>query len=178
VFAKPFSIDTSISRGWDAWDELPDRASFADRVTAGIVTVASTTAVLEPPCVDVDPEFLSQRPEELMDWLESRTWLDTRDRRPFYAGRYLGQVIRVTIPADADWTCPDGSTPVTAHMFLMGGGESMGEAKGTEFWVAALDVGGRTVTVLVRPAQGSFFDLDRILLSAEDLLQTIEFADG
>jgi class 3 adenylate cyclase len=178
AFTFPFSIDLDSGQGWSAWEDVPDRALVSNDVTFTTVTFAPLQAVLDPPCADSEPKFLGARPEDLMDWLESRDWLETSDRRPFAAGRKLGQAIRVTIPADAAWTCPDGGTPSTAIMFLMAGGEAMGEGKDAEFWIAALVVGDRTVTAITRLCYCSTVGLDRVLPDAEEVLESIEFAES
>jgi class 3 adenylate cyclase len=177
TFAYPFSIDLDSGQGWSAYEDTADRTVISHDATLTNVTISPLQAVLDPPCGGTQPTFLGTRPEDLMEWLESREWLETSDRRPFTAGRQLGQAIRVKVPPDAAWTCPDGSTPSTASMFLMGGGETMGEGRDAGFWIAAVEVGDRTVTAIVRLPYRATFGLDRVLPSAQELLATIEFAE-
>jgi class 3 adenylate cyclase len=177
-FAAPFSVDLDAGTGWAAWEDQPDRVNLGDAFGAA-TTIALLEAVLDPPCRDVQPNFLEARPNGLMNWLESRDWIAMTDRRPYAVDRHVGQAARVEVPVGVSWTCPDGSTPATAQMFLMAGpaGETLGLGSAEAAWVVALDVNGRTVAVVTKPLRGSNSPLERLLPNVEELVQSIEFEE-
>jgi class 3 adenylate cyclase len=184
-FAMPFEIapaGVGPGVGWTTFADRPDRVTFTS--SKGAMHVVLLAAVLDPPCYDSEPTFLGDRPEDVMDYLTSRPWIEASAVRPYNVGPYLGRAVEVTVTA-GNWTCPDGSAPATALLFRTGDphGESLGGAVGRPNLVVAFDVGGRTVTALIN-AQS--FSNGRILAGrpgdlwdyAGAFLQTIYFPDA
>ena len=176
-FALPFSIQ--LGRRWVLEGETADVAAyFHTQEPMGWVDIVLVAAVLDPPCVDSVPEFVGESPEDLIAWLTSRSWLDASAPRPYNIGPYLGRSVDVFVPDGATDLCETRTDQVT---FFRLGGRDVGVAFGGT-WntvigerkrVIAIDVNGRTVTVVV----GSpFEDVERFWSLSEPALQTLRFS--
>ena len=136
-------------------------------------------ATLDPPCESSAPEFLGTEPKDVIDWLASRPWLDHTAPRPYNIGKYLGRSVDITVPSSDRWTCPATDDKNGASMFRLGSpssteqfGSVWGAEVGERKRVVAIDVEGRTVTLVI----GSPYpDVAQLWTLGEPLLQTIEF---
>jgi hypothetical protein len=153
-FARPFEI--TLPAGWTVWGIRPDLvALFHAAPPAGWIDVVIVAATLEPPCRETAPTFIEQTPEAVVDWLATRDWLDHGAPRPYNVGSYLGRAIEVAVPATARYECA-GIGNETPSMFRLGSpnaDESFGALynaePGERKQVVAIDVGGRTVTLVI-----------------------------
>ncbi len=138
-------------------------------------------ATLDPPCLDADPKFIGDRPEDLIEWLTTRSWLDHTEPRPYNVGRYIGRSVDIAVPENDRWKCEHFPQPHTANFFRLGAAEAgseYGQVWGAEVHerkrFIALDVDGRTVTFVIGSDLPGVEDLWKI---ATPLIQTVEFHD-
>jgi len=177
-FAVPFTM--ALGSGWLRDNsERPDLVSFLRRTQpSGFIDVLIVKAVLDPPCPDVPPTFIGDRPEDVIEWVATRPWLDHDAPRPHNLGPYLGRAVAFDMPARARWTCPVANAPGTATMFRLGASsiEAIGgawKARATQrTFLVAVDAGGRTVAIAVSSFDD---DADEFLALAVPLLQSIRF---
>jgi class 3 adenylate cyclase len=176
-FALPFTID--LGRRWQSEGETADVAAYFHSVEPmGWIDVVLVAAVLEPPCVETVPEFVGESPEDLIGWLTTRTWVDASAPRPYNIGPYLGRSVDLLVLENASAECDVRTDEVT--FFRLGGsdvaagfGATWGTVIGERKRVIAIDVNGRTVTVVV----GSpFEDVERFWALSEPALQTLRFS--
>jgi hypothetical protein len=176
-FALPFTID--LGRRWQSEGETADVAAYFHSVEPmGWIDVVLVAAVLEPPCAETVPEFVGESPEDLIGWLTTRTWVDASAPRPYNIGPYLGRSVDLLVLENASAECDVRTDEVT--FFRLGGsdvaagfGATWGTVIGERKRVIAIDVNGRTVTVVV----GSpFEDVERFWALSEPALQTLRFS--
>ena len=145
---------------------------------SGWIDAILVAATLDPPCNSTAPEFLGTEPKDVIDWLASRPWLDHTSPRPYNVGKYLGRSVDITVLSNDRWTCPATDDKSAAMMFRLGSASSRGFGAG---WgadvgekkrVVAIDVDGRTVTLVI----GSpYSDVAQLWAIGEPLLQSIHF---
>ena len=178
VFSLPFTIE--LGRRWEPVGETADVAAyFHAQEPMGWVDIVRVAAVLEPPCVESVPQFVGERPEDLIEWITTRSWVDATAPRPYNIGPYLGRSVDVLVRENGAAECEVRTDQVT--FFRLGGrdvGQEFGATWGTEIGerkrIIAVDVDGRTVTVVV----GSpFEDVERFWSLSEPLLQTLQFGE-
>ena len=176
-FSLPFTIE--LGRRWQIEGETADVAAYAHtEEPLGWVDIIRVAAVLEPPCAESIPEFVDESPEELIEWLTTRTWVDASAPRPYNIGPYLGRSVDVLVRDDATADCEARTDEVT--FFRLGGrdmgmefGSTWGTVIGERKRVIAIDVDGETVTVVV----GSPYpDVERFWSLSEPALQTLRFS--
>jgi len=174
-FAKPFHV--SFGQYWSLVGDRTDIVAFAHDISPfGWIDIVLATATLDPPCPESTPKFLGERPEDVIDWLTTRPWLEHSAPRPFNIGRYLGRSVDITVTAKG-WECA-GSVG-NSYPFRLGdptGGAEWGSAYeidlGERKRVVAIDVDGRTVTILM----GSPFpDVDALWALTDQVIQSIDF---
>ena len=94
----------------------------------------------------------SRRNAGLIDWLTTRSWLDSGQPEPYNVGPYPGRAVPVTVLPGDRWTCDGRPGSEVAQFFRLGGGAGAGRLYGAEIgeqkFVVAIDVGGRTVTLV------------------------------
>jgi hypothetical protein len=175
-FALPFTVE--LGPRWQVVGETADVAAyFHSEAPNGWVDIVLVAAVMEPPCVESTPDFLGEGPEDLIDWITTRSWVDASAPRPYNIGPYLGRSVDLVVRDDATAECNTRTDDAT--FFRLGGRDaessfgatwttSIGERKR----VIAIDVNGRTVTVVV----GSpFEDVESFWSLSEPSLQTLRF---
>lgn len=177
-FALPFTIE--LGRRWRIEGETADVAAYFHSVEPmGWIDIVLVAAVLEPPCAESVPAFVGENPEDLIAWLTTRSWVDASAPRPYNIGPYLGRSVDILVREDATGACEVRTDD--AAFFRLGGrdvgvdfGGIWGTVIGERKRVIAIDVDGRTVTVVV----GSpFEDVERFWSLSEPSLQTLRF-DG
>jgi class 3 adenylate cyclase len=176
-FALPFRV--SFGPSWSLIGDRTDIVAFGhDIAPHGWIDIVLATATLDPPCPESTPRFLGERPEDVIDWLTTRPWLEHSAPRPFNIGRYLGRSVDITVTAKG-WKCA-GTAPVgNSYPFRLGdptGGADWGSAYeidlGERKRVVAIDVDGRTVTILM----GSPFpDVNALWDLTDQVIQSIDF---
>jgi class 3 adenylate cyclase len=177
-FAVPFTIDLGPE-----WTLVGDRADVVALVhesqPRGWIDIVLVSAVLEPPCAEASPEFIGAAPEDVIDWLAGRPWLVHDSPRPYNVGAYTGRSVDIELPMGEPTPCAED--PGSRAFFRLGSPEErdpfgslwtleVGERKR----VISIDVGGRTVTLVI----GSpFDDVEQFWQLAAPKLQTIEFTE-
>ena len=183
VFAtRKFSVPFRVALGpsWAREGEVADNVAFRRQSRpAGWIDAILVAATLDPPCNSTAPEFLGTEPKDVIDWLASRPWLDHTAPRPYNVGKYLGRSVDITVLSSDRWTCPATDDKSAAMMFRLGSpsstvgfGLGWGADVGERKRVVAIDVDGRTVTLVI----GSpYDDVAQLWTLAEPLLQSIQF---
>jgi len=175
-FAVPFSIS-----GGPSWSLVGDRTDIVafghyGEDPVGWIDIILVAATLDPPCDATTPAFIGGRPEDVIDWLTTRPWLDHGTVRPYNIGPYQGRAVDIKVVLPKDWGCANLKS---AYLFRLGdptGGTAWGAAYeadvGERKRVVALDVDGRTVTFVI----GSpFRDVESLWNLAGTLIQSIKF---
>jgi class 3 adenylate cyclase len=178
-FALPFTFDTRTE--FYPLDDRVDLVAVGLEDPSAIIDVVLPEAMLEPPCPTSTPTFLGGRPEDLIEWLTTRTWLDAGSPRPYNVGRYIGRAVDVEVPPSDRWTCPEGRRE-TAHIVHLGvphSDEDFGATWGLDVgWprrMIALDVDGRTVLIAVGSHEDEF---TTVLTQVDPVIQTLRFEVG
>ena len=174
-FAVPFRV--SLGPSWSLIGDRTDIVAFGHDIEPhGWIDIVLATATLDPPCPESTPKFLDERPEDVIQWLTTRPWLEHSAPRPYNIGKYLGRSVDIKVTTKG-WGC---STSVSdSYPFRLGdptGGADWGAAYeidvGERKRVVAIDVGGRTVTILM----GSPFpDVNAFWGLTDQVIQSIEF---
>lgn len=175
-FALPFSID--LGPRWQHVGQTADLAAyFHETDPLGWIDIVLVAAVLEPPCAETEPRFLGERPEDLIEWLTTRSWVEASAPRPYNIGPYLGRAVDISVLEAATAGCEVSTDEVA--FFRLGGAEVGGDFGG--IWntdvgerkrIIAIDVDGRTVTVVV----GSpYEDVEQFWSLSGPSLQTLRF---
>jgi class 3 adenylate cyclase len=175
-FALPFSI--SVGPGWNLIGDRTDIVAFGHypEDPVGFIDIILVAATLDPPCDATTPAFIGGRPEDVIDWLTARPWLEHGTVRPYNVGPYQGRAVDIKVVVPKTWGCSDLKA---AYLFRLGdptGGTAWGAAYeadvGERKRVVALDVDGRTVTVVT----GSPYpDVERLWNLAGTAIQSIKF---
>ena len=141
----------SFGHSWSLVGDRTDIVAFAHDVEPyGWIDVVLATATLDPPCPETIPLFLGERPEDVIDWLTTRPWLEHSAPRPYNIGRYLGRSVDIKVTTKG-WRC----AAQTGNSCPFRLGDPTGGPRGSAYEidvgerkrVMAIDVGGRTVTI-------------------------------
>ena len=175
-FAVPFSI--VVGPSWRLVGDRTDIVAFGhyDEDPVGWIDIILVAATLDPPCGATTPAFIGGRPEDVIDWLTTRPWLEHGTVRPYNIGPYQGRAVDIKVVLPKTWECTNLKS---AYLFRLGdptGGTAWGAAYeadvGERKRVVALDVDGRTVTFVI----GSPFpDVERLWNLTGTLIQSIKF---
>ena len=175
-FAFPFRIQLN-----DEWQLVGDEsdvvAFFHPAPPTGWIDIIVVAAVVDPPCPTADPQFIGERPEDIINWLSSRPWLEHEAPRPYNVGRYLGRAVDIRVTDDGTEQCGHDYGALT---FFRLGGSGSGRGFG-ELWTAevgerkrivAIDVNGRTVTLI---SGSPYSGVEQLWRKADIVLQSINF---
>ena len=174
-FAVPFHI--SLGPSWSLIGDRTDIAAFVHEDTpSGTIDIVLATATLDPPCPESTPKFLGKQPEDVIDWLTTRPWLEHSAPRPYNIGQYLGRSVDIKVTTKG-LDCPSIRNSYPFRLGDPTGGSDWGSAYeidiGERKRVVAIDVGGRTVTILM----GSPFpDVNALWGLTDQVIQSIEFS--
>jgi class 3 adenylate cyclase len=174
AFALPFEI--VLGDGWVKQAQQTDLVVFAHpEEPSGQLDVIAVTAVLEPPCLRSEPRSIGSRPEDLIDWLTSRGWLDHGTAQPINVGPYLGWAVDIEVGPGDRWECDGAPGLRRAEMFRLGVVDfrrSWGAEIGERRRMVVLDVERRTVAMSLG---SSFPDVEKLWYLYSPRLQTIRF---
>jgi class 3 adenylate cyclase len=175
-FALPFRI--LLGPDWSLVGDRTDIVAFGHYAEnpVGWIDIMLVAATLDPPCAETTPAFVGGRPQDVIDWLSTRPWVEHGPARPYNIGPYQGRAIDIRVIRPKKWTC---SNLKSAFAFRLGdptGGSGWGAAYeidvGERKRVVAVDVDGRTVTfVMGSPAP----DVEEFWSLAAPLTQSIHF---
>jgi class 3 adenylate cyclase len=175
-FALPFRI--VLGSGWSLVGDRTDIVAFGhyQENPVGWIDIVLVAATLDPPCDATTPAFIGARPQDVIDWLSTRPWLEHGAARPYNIGPYQGRAIDIKAVRPKNWTC---TSLKHAALFRLGdpsGGSAWGAAYqidvGERKRVVAVDVDGRTVTfVMGSPLP----DVEQFWNLAGPLVQSIQF---
>jgi class 3 adenylate cyclase len=173
-FAVPFHV--SFGQSWRLVGDRTDIVAFVhDIAPYGTIDIVLAAATLEPPCPESTPRFLGERPEDVIDWLKTRPWLEQSAPRPYNIGRYLGRSVDIKVTTKGS-SC---ASLRYSYPFRLGDpsvGAEWGSAYeidvGERKRVVAIDVGGRTVTILTG---SSFPDVKALWGLTDQVIQSIDF---
>jgi hypothetical protein len=164
---------------WEVYGDQVDLVAFIHGPSPrGWIDVIVVAAVIDPPCPGADPQFIGKRPEDVIDWLISRPWLEHDAPRPYNVGRYLGRGVDIRVTRSGAEEC--GADLGELSFFRLG--RAGNEGGFGQVWTAevgerkrviAIEVNGRTVTLV---AGSPFADVEQFWIEAESVLQSIAFA--
>lgn len=173
-FAIPFRMH--LPEPWQTLGDQADFAAFAHNPDpVGWIDIILVAAVVDPPCGAADPQFIGNTPEDIIDWLTSRPWLEHDAPRPYNVGRYLGRAVDIRVLRSGSEDCAGVGDRT---FFRLGNASSVTFGRtwtaeiGERKRVIAIDVNGRTVTLI---AGSPYEDVVQLWAEAEVVLQSITF---
>ncbi|HEU4673640.1 MAG TPA: adenylate/guanylate cyclase domain-containing protein, partial [Candidatus Limnocylindrales bacterium] len=159
-------------RGWVLDREYADgfsllREDSVDTLPIGYVGGSFVQVVIDGPCLTSKTRALPREPTALIDWLQSNRWLHVSDPKPINLSGYTGLTVDVSQAKSPKGACdysalevPDPARKrIETQVYIFEFGEDNFHVDvGEKVRVIVLDVGGRSLTLLVGVTDSAGFD--------------------
>jgi hypothetical protein len=164
-------VQLTFPAGWHA------RRNYADGITFGKIAdpveeelaIATIYIGLDGPCPNAGEVSLGSVPQDVVSWLESRSDLQTSNKRQVNVAGHTGISIDVTA---VDNACPGDEGHL--HMLYFSGQDAIWLMDGQQARFIAIDVGGRTLDFQLFSTPDA---MAGFASAAQPILDSVEFPD-